>query len=122
MGSRDTDIDPDQPVIGAGDKRRQRIARGRPKDRCVNDLHILPGQHIIRSQIARCGICEVSGVELRVTLVCLIRPALQCRLWSALAGWRYPAIDERMIEQLLDRTGGAITILRIGVLVARDDK
>jgi hypothetical protein len=75
-------------MIGAGErknthKREQWIVRRRPKDWRVNDLQILPGQHIIRSEITGRGIRKVSGVERRIALVCSIRAALQYRLRAA---------------------------------------
>ena len=59
MGSRNKDIDPHQPVVGTKThKKKQWIVRSRPRDCRVNDLHILPGQHIMALIT---GIREVSG-------------------------------------------------------------
>jgi hypothetical protein len=126
MHSRNAHIDPHQPVIGAreredADQGKQRIVGCRPEDGRVNDLHDPSGEHIVRSEITRRRIHEISRVERRITLVGQVGATLQRRLLrSAIARRGQLGIDTRMLEQLLDGTGDAVTIQRIGVLVARD--
>ena len=50
-----------------------------------------------------------------------VRAALQHRCFRpALAVWRDFGVDQRVLDQLLDRTRNAVAVERIGVLVARD--
>jgi hypothetical protein len=79
-------------------------------------------EHIIRPEISGRGIGEVRGVEGRVAQVGghSRRPVAFRLLHRALAAGRHLGVDQRMLEQLLDRAGDAVAVQRIGVLVAGD--
>jgi hypothetical protein len=72
-------------------------------------------------KVARRGVGEVSRVEARIAAVRRVRPALKRgRLDRACARRRLGHVDERMLDQLLDRPGDGVAVERIGVLIAGD--
>ena len=87
----------------------------------LDDLQVLPRQHVVGPEVAGRGVGEVRRVVPRVGLVGQVRPALESVLLDgARAVGRRLGVHERVLEQELDRAGNAVPVERIGVLVAGD--
>src|SRR5688572_19565083 len=88
MSSGNANVNPHEPVIGAGEaarKRRsenankgeQRIRIQRPEDRRVHDLQILARKYIVGSEVPGRGIGEIRCIKCWITLVSEICATLQ---------------------------------------------
>ena len=102
---------------------RSGVVDQRPEHTGVGDPEVLAGQHIIGAQIAGCAVGEVGGVEcgsLRwVTLAppcraaCSTAPSLDGVTLVFTSGWS---------SRMLGRSGDAVAVERVGVVVAGDDE
>ena len=131
------DVDPDAPMVrrrkasdGAPGGRiehagepEQRTRPQRPEHAFVDELERLPREDVVGAEVAGRGVGEVRSVETRIASVERIRSSLErCCLDGTRAVGSRLRVDERVLEQLLNRARDAVAVERIGVLVTCDDE
>ncbi len=117
----ESDIDPDQPVVGGVQKCGCRVPGRWPEDTTFYHLQASGGEYIVDAKVSRAIVRKIGSVVCRAAAVVCIHARIT-KSNCSLAGRDLPRVNAPLAKQLPDRPGNRVPIQWIGVHVAGNDE